>query len=189
MAADGLPRPGAVIPQPGQPCHSWWLWWRQTNLLLSTATKLEQIDQEDQLAMSKRLLCSFLQEKYLCSQWQEHLTIQYVDRLLDYLMMKYNIEYRLFVTLCVCKSKLIYHIYICRFVCVSWCHCGDKIEPRLHEYMMFMSDLHAWSNHSHGLTCVSSNNGQFGSYCWWFALLGRSANESPLHGGFHHFLE
>lgn len=92
----------------------------QTNLLLSTATKLEQIDQEDQLAMSKRLLCSFLQEKYLCSQWQEHLTIQYVDRLLDYLMMKYNIEYRLFVTLCVCKSKLIYHIYI--YVGLSACH-------------------------------------------------------------------
>ena len=55
-------------------------------------------------------------------------------------MMKYNKEYKLFVTLCVCKSKLIYHIYIYMQDHAGLCACYDaivetKIEPRLHEYI------------------------------------------------------
>lgn len=78
---------------------------------------------------------------------------------------------------CVRKSRLIlYNIYICRFVCVLWCHCGDKNWAKA----AWVHDVHVPpARLIQPLTVsVSSNNGQFGSYCWWFALLGRSANES-----------
>lgn len=54
VAADGLPRPGAVIPR--QPMLEKWVQWVPNldshAIAGGTATKLEQIDQEDQLAMN-----------------------------------------------------------------------------------------------------------------------------------------
>ena len=156
---------------PGQPCHSWWLWWHHTNLLLSTISPTN----------GSARMCNVHSGLMNCEQvvmfisWGE-MPMQPVtknfDNIICWSSVRYN--YRMmkwFETCCVCTCLDLYTFMV---VCVFWCHCGDKIEPRLHETSgvswchcpcmpipaVWVHDIHVLSHLIQQLACVSSTNGQ-----------------------------
>ena len=139
---------------PGQPCHSWWLWWHHTNLLLSTISPTN----------GSARMCNVHSGLMNCDQvvmfisWGE-MPMQPVtknfDNIICWSAVRYNYRMmKLFETCCVCTCLDLYtFMVVC--VCVlmplwrqnwakatwnQWCF---LMSLSMHAYTSCMSPWHS----------------------------------------------